>query len=95
MKDLSEIFFNVYRVYSFFIIFGGLAFLGTIINRVYTELLPQYQTVQKCAVPTKSIFRRVEQVKVKCFGGGGGGPQPPYMVPIIVKYTRKVRLDNM
>ena len=56
MKDLSELFSNIYSVYSFFILFGGLAFLGRIYTRVYTKLLPQYETVQKCAVPTKPIF---------------------------------------
>ena len=47
-------------------------FLGRINTRVYTKLLPQYQTVQKCAVPTKPIFHQLEQVRVKCFLGGRG-----------------------
>ena len=69
MKDPSELFFNIYSVYSFL---GGLAFLGRINTRVYTKLLPQYQTVQKCAVRTKPIFYHLEQVKVKFFWGKGG-----------------------
>ena len=65
MKDLSDLFFNIYSVYSFFHLFwGGLAFLGRINTRVYTKLLPQYHTVQKCTVPTKPIFHHLEQVKV-------------------------------
>ena len=72
MKDLSELFFNIYSVYSFSYFWGGLAFLGRINTRVYTKLLPQYQTVQRCAVPTKPIFQHLEQVKFKFWGRMGG-----------------------
>ena len=71
MKDLSELFFNIYSVYYFFNFFGGLVFLCRINTRVCTKLLPQYQTIQKCAVPTKPFFHHLEQVKVKLFYGGG------------------------
>ena len=49
--------------------FGWLAFLGRINNKVYTKLLPQYQTVHKCAVPTNPIFHHLEQLKVNVFWG--------------------------
>ena len=65
MKDLSEFFFNIELVYSFSPFWGGLTFLGRINTRVYTKLLPQYHTVQKCTVPTKPIFHHLEQVQVK------------------------------
>ena len=64
MKDLSELLFNIKLFYSSSSFFGGLAFLGRINTRVYTKLLPQYHTVQKCTVPTKPIFHHLEQVKV-------------------------------
>ena len=72
MKYLSELFFNIFSVYSFFIFFGGACFLSGTNTRVYTKLLPQYQTVRKCAVPTKPIFHHWEKVKVKFFGGERG-----------------------
>ena len=77
MKDLSELFFNIYSVYSFSPFFGGLAFLGRINNRVYTKLLTRYQTVQKCDVPTRPNFHHLEQVKVKYFGDKGGFQKQP------------------
>ena len=57
-------------LFSYFL--GGLAFLGRINTRVYTKLLHQYQTVQRCAVPTKPIFQHLEQVKFKFWGRMGG-----------------------
>ena len=72
MKYLSELFFKIHSVYYFSSFLGGLAFLGRINTRVYTKLLPQYQTVQKCSWITKPIFNHLEQVKVKFFWGGGG-----------------------
>ena len=78
MKYPSELFFNIDSVYYFFIFFGGLVFLGRMNTRVYKKLLPQYQTVQKCAVLIKTIFHHLEKVKVEFFGGGV--PQAPWMV---------------
>ena len=71
MKDLSKIFFNLYLVYSFSYFWRGIAFLCRINTRVCIKLLPQYQTAQKCAVPTKPIFHHLEQVKVAFWGWGG------------------------
>ena len=89
MKDISELFFNIYSVFLFSSFFRGLAFLGRINTRVHTKLLPQYHTVQKCAIPTKPIFCRLEQVKGKFFLGGGG-LQAPWMVSTTVNkiYTK-------
>ena len=70
MKDLSDLFFNIIQ-FILFSFFWGLTFLARISTRVYTKLLPQYQTVQKCAVPTKPISHHLEQVRVKFFGGKG------------------------
>ena len=74
MKDLSELFFNIFSVYSFFIFFGGACFLSGTNTRVYTKLLPKYQTVQNYVVPTKPILYHLEQVKVKFFEKKGGVP---------------------
>ena len=63
--------------------FGGLAFLGRINTRAYTKLLPQYQTVQKCAVPTKPIFHHLEQFKVKFWGGVGSHKHPGWCLPLL------------
>ena len=89
MKDLSEIFFNIYSVYYFSYFFGGLAFLGIINTRVYTKLLLQYQTVQKCVLPTKIIFHHLEQVKVKFFCGGFH-KHPGWCLPLL---TNKQNLE--
>ena len=70
-RKISANSFSTY-IEFFFIFLGGLAFLGIIHTRVYTKRLPRYQTVQKCAIPTKHIFHHLEQVKVKSFGGKGG-----------------------
>ena len=68
MKDLNEIFFKIFSVHYFFIFL----FLGRKNTRVYTKPLSKYQTVQKCAVPTKPIFHLLEQVKDKFWGEEGG-----------------------
>ena len=86
MKDLIELFSTYIQFILFSSFFGGAAFLVKINTRVYTKLLPQYQIVQKCAVPTKPIFHHLEQVKVKFFFGGGV-PQAPWMVSTTVKST--------
>ena len=80
MKDISELLFNIYSVYSFFICYGGLALLGIINARVNTKLSPQYRTVQKCAVPTKPILHHLEKVKVKFFGRKRGSISTLYCV---------------
>ena len=88
MKDLGKLFFNIYSVNYFLIIFvEGLAFLGKINTRVYTKLLPQYQTVQKCAGPTKNIFCHLEQVKIKFYFGEGGGlhKHPGWCLSLLTK----------
>ena len=85
MKDISELFLNIYSVYSFFNFFLGLEFLGILNTRVYKKLLPQYQTFQKCAVPTKTIFHHLEQVKVKFFWGKGGfHKHPGWYLPLSI-----------
>ena len=65
----------------------GLEFLGRMNTRVYTKLLPQYQTVQKCAVPTKPIFHHLEQVKVKFFLGGGFHKHPGWFLTLLKAHT--------
>ena len=64
MNDLGDIFLNIQLVYSFSSLFGGLAFLGRINTRVCTKILPQYQTIHKCAVPTKTIFITWEKLRL-------------------------------
>ena len=70
MKDPSELFFNIYSNYSFYM---EHMFLGRINTILYTKLLPQYQTDENCAVPIKPIFHHLEKVKGKICGWGWGG----------------------
>ena len=63
--------------FSYFL--GGLVFLGRIKTREYKKLLPQYQTVQKCDVPTKPIFVTRKKLKLMFFGEKGI-PQAPWIV---------------
>ena len=88
MKVLRKLLLNIHSVYSFFIFnFRGLAILGRINTRVYTKLLTQYKTVQKCAVPTKPIFHHLEQIKVKFFEKKGV-LEAPWMVYTTVSRTK-------
>ena len=89
MKYLIELFFGIYLVYSLFIFLGGPAFVCRINTKVYTKLLPQYYVVHSCDVQTKRTFIRLEQVKVK-FGGVGGGrglhKHPGLCLPLLVNF---------
>ena len=73
------------HIFSLFFLyfFRGLEFLGRTNTRVCKKILPRYQTVQKCAVPTKTIFHCLEQVKVD-FLGVKGFPQAPWVVSTTV-----------
>ena len=59
-------------------------FLCRINTRVCTKLLPQYQTIQKYAVPTKHMFHHLEQVKVNSLGGGVH-KHPGWCLPLLSK----------
>ena len=65
-----------FSTYIQFMLFSSflwrIACLDKINTRVYKKLLPQYQTVQKCAVPTKPIFITWNKLKLGFLGGKGG-----------------------
>ena len=82
MKDLSDLFFIIQLVYSFFVFFRGLVFLVRLDTRVYTKLLPQYQTIQKCAVSTKPIFHSWNKLKLSLGGRGGFHKHPGWCLPL-------------